>query len=287
MGYSEFYFPLDWDKKKSVPIIKMTKKGYLLFDKYKLEQYQMEQLQNELEINKSIYTEYKQKLDEYEFLLSKCDPEDPYDLPTMGDRILSKPKLPSRPDLNADELIKLKNFNFLDKYYKPSMDEFLYKYYNIKPYIPHVMLNISPKWDKNNLDMEACYLALLNVFKSYMKEEWYDEWYYTIESGGNGDHPHLHAVCRFNKNKGIKSCYSHVSKNWKRQILKYSKAEGLEGVVLKPGLQSILINSEELLPEKLDYLVESKKPDGHQNKTLNALSARLYNSRIRGGLRIS
>lgn len=287
MVYTEIYKILDWDGKKSVPISNMTKKGYVLFDKYRTEQFKMEALQNDLINYKDIWDEYKKKLDNYNFLLSKCDPNDPYSYPMENGRRLEHPVKPKTQDLDAKLVLKYNNFTFLPNTYSSEYDEFLYNYYNIEEYIPHVMINISPKWDKKNLDMEKCYLSLMNIFKNYMKEEWYDEWYYTIESGGSGDHPHLHAVCRFNKNKGIKSCYTHVSKNWKRQILKYAKVEGLEGVILKPGLQSVLINSEELLPEKMDYLREDKKPVGHENKTLNALDRRRFNKRMKGGLRIS
>jgi hypothetical protein len=219
MVYTEIYKILDWDGKKSIPILNMTKKGYVLFDKYKSEQYKMTEIQNEILKSKEIYYEYRKKLDNYKFLLSKCDPDDIYSYPMENGRLVERPVLPSAQNLDALEVAKYNNFIFLPNNYSSDLDDFLYKYYKVEPYTPHVMINISPKWDKENLDMEKCYFSLRKIFNDYMKEEWYDEWYYTIESGGNGDHPHLHAVCRFNKNKGIKSCYTHVSKNWKRQIL--------------------------------------------------------------------
>ena len=79
-----------------------------------------------------------------------------------------------------------------------------------------------------------------------------------------------------NKNKQLKSVRSHVSKHWKRQIQKHAKTQGggFGGLIKLPGMQAIVIqgeNGEEILNDKMDYLVEEKKPIGHKNKTPKTL----------------
>lgn len=283
--YTELFKILNEGTKKSVPEIIMTKLGYQLFDKYRMEEISMQCLQQQLELFREEYQIWRAVDMERKYLLHNPNPDDIYGARWCQS---SNPHLPlqlKKPQLEVSrkDFEKLEKFEFLGTKYSKDFDSFLMRYYNVEPFHPWVMLNISPKWKKPATTAMA--ESLRNIFKEYMKEEWYSEWYYVIESGGDGDHPHLHAVCKFNPNKNTKSCYSHVSKNWRRQVMKYAKSEGLEGVVLKPGLQNILIHGEsgeEILKDKLNYLVESEKPPGHKNKTLKALP--MYNCRIKGGL---
>lgn len=152
--------------------------------------------------------------------------------------------------------------------------EIVYEYLNIRPFEPWVMLNISPKW-KNKKISRSNICQLKRAFESYLKEEWYSEWKYVCEAGGNGDHLHLHAVCKMNKDRNIKSVRTHLSKHWKRQIIKHWKdVGGSGGSVENPGMQAIIIQGsegEQILKDKIDYLDEEKKPIGHKNKTPKTL----------------
>ena len=287
MVYQETFKIMDEFEKKSVPELKMTKKGYALFDKYRFESHQWAMVKHRLELNKEIHAQWMKDMEEWN---AKCNAsarqnihmEEAYQGPCYS-MIGPAPVRKQGYDISESDALTASTWVDLGDRYHPGMDKYLFNYYNYKPFHPWVMINISPKW-KKEADIES-FRLLDKIFSDYMKEEWFSEWYYCIETGGSGDHPHLHAVCKFNEHKNTKSIYTQISKSWKRQIMKYAKYAGLEGVVCKEGLQSILIhgeNGEEILKDKLDYLVESKKPPGHKNKTLRTLN--LYNARIHGGL---
>jgi len=144
------------------------------------------------------------------------------------------------------------------------------KYYKIIPFTPSVMINISPDWKgegfKNNCNAQKV-KALKFIIDSYLKEQWYDKWEYVIECGSQGDNYHAHLVAHMNP-KRLKSCESHLRRgNHTQQLKKYSKKlKGMEGIIKGPSVQKIILRNEELVKDKLDYLIESKKPEGHKNK---------------------
>lgn len=284
MGYNNLFKILDCNEKKSVPECIMTKHGLKLFLLYKNEECIMKYIGSQIEFAELKRGEYKKQLADWQ---SKCSAWQRTSLNLPAEyRVCPHPK-PQEPEglegLKTEDYEKFLNFEFLDDKYNKSMDPFLMKYFNVKPFEPWVMLNISPAWAGKKIERQNI-CKLINSFKRYMKEEWYSEWYYTAESGGNGDHLHLHAVCKLNTNKNVKSCRTHISKNWKRQFVKHAKLEGLEGFIKPQGLQSILIQGEsgnDILKDKLEYLIESKKPVGHENKALKALP---LNARKRGNL---
>ena len=154
-------------------------------------------------------------------------------------------------------------------------EEAIYDYLGWKPFEPWVMLNISPNWAGTKISRgNIC--KLKRTFESYMKEEWYSEWIYVLEAGGSGDHLHLHALCKMNKDKNIKSVRTHISKHWKRQVMKHAKNQGggFGGLITTQGQQACVIQGEmgeQILKDKMDYLVEDKKPIGHKNKTPKTL----------------
>jgi len=138
------------------------------------------------------------------------------------------------------------------------------KYYNVIPFTPSVMINISPNWgDKCKGKRIQCLKELLD---SYMSEGWYDKWSYVIECGSEGNHIHAHMVAHMNVTR-IKSCESHIRRgNHTRQLQKWArKIEGMEGLVEGVSVQKIILRNETLVSDKLDYLIEDKKPQGHKN----------------------
>lgn len=288
MGFNNLFKILDCNEKKSVPECIMTKHGQKLFLLYKNEECIMKYIGQQINIAREKRAEYQNELDAYNWKLDKlrlanAHLEPPYNEPNPLLCGLGHPPQEPESQISKEDYDKYKSWEFIDDKYNQHMDPFLMKYYNVKPFEPWVMLNISPAWAGKKIERQNI-CKLINSFKRYMKEEWYSEWYYTAESGGNGDHLHLHAVCKLNTNKNIKSCRTHISKNWKRQFTKHAKLEGLEGFIKPQGLQSILIqgeSGEDILKDKLEYLIESKKPPGHENKALKALP---LNARKRGNL---
>lgn len=141
------------------------------------------------------------------------------------------------------------------------------KYYNIIPFTPSVMINISPNW--NGKVVQGKINKLKKLINLYMEEGWYDEWSYVIENGSEGKHIHAHVVAHMNPQR-LKSTESHLRKgNHTRQLIKYSnKIEGMGGLIEGVSVQKTILRTETLVKDKLDYLIEEKKPPGHKNKSV-------------------
>ena len=146
------------------------------------------------------------------------------------------------------------------------------RYYDIKPFSPSVMLNISPDWNgvKRKFGTDLKISILKEIFENYMKENWYDEWEYVIENGESGKNIHLHAVCHFNTQR-LKSVETHIKKgNHTQRIKKYGlvASKGIEGLIKGNSVQSCLLRTEAIVSDKKDYLIEERKPFGHKNKSV-------------------
>lgn len=145
------------------------------------------------------------------------------------------------------------------------------KYYNIIPFTPSVMINISPDWghvgwDQGRIQMKI--KILTEIIENYLKEGWYDKWDYIIENGSDGNHIHAHMVCHMNPQR-LASVETHLRKGRHvPQLIKYAKhIKGMEGIIKGTGIQKTFLRTEELVHDKLDYLDEDKKPVGHKNKS--------------------
>lgn len=144
------------------------------------------------------------------------------------------------------------------------------KYYNIIPFTPSVMINISPDWKVGDRRTDTCKIKILRtIFENYMKEGWYDKWEYIIENGSEGSHIHLHAVCHMNPQR-LKSTETHLKKgNHTQQLIKHGKSiKGMEGIIKGVGVQKTFLRTEQIVKDKCDYLHEEKKPYGHTNKSV-------------------
>ena len=144
----------------------------------------------------------------------------------------------------------------------------LYNYLGIKPFYASVMINISPDWDgegikrSNNSKM----VILSSIVEQYLKEGWYSKSSYIIENGGEGDHIHAHIVAEFSPGR-LKSTNAHLTKgNHTIQLKKYAKkVKGMEGIIKGPGVHKVFLRTKELVDDKLKYLIEEEKPEGHKN----------------------
>ncbi len=156
----------------------------------------------------------------------------------------------------------------------------LLDYLGIVPFTPSVMINISPDWgclkksDKFWTQFSKIEI-LKSIIDSYMKEQWYDKWTYVIENGGDGNHIQAHIVAHMNPAR-LKSTESHLRKgNHTQQIKKYAikdwkglTSKGMEGIIKGNSVQKTFLRTEEIVKDKLDYLIEEKKPEGHKNKSI-------------------
>lgn len=144
------------------------------------------------------------------------------------------------------------------------------KYYNIIPFTPSVMINISPDWNCSDLARDRPESAKIHILKgiidSYMKEGWYDKWTYVIECGSEGNHIHAHIVAHMNPQR-LKSVETHLRKGRHTpQLIKYGNhLKGMRGIIKGTSVQKVFLRTEELVKDKLDYLIEDKKPEGHKN----------------------
>lgn len=161
------------------------------------------------------------------------------------------------------------------------------KLMGVEPFRTSVMINISPNW-KGKFDLKgvagkAAIKHFKNTIETYLKTcNRYSKWKFVLECGGDGDFLHAHIVAQINP-KIEKSVITHLNKgNHKIELMKFwdkefsytsYPAKGTEGVLKgKFAVQRILIRKEDILADKLNYLIEENKPDGHKNSyDLNCL----------------
>lgn len=145
----------------------------------------------------------------------------------------------------------------------------LYGFFKIIPFNPCVMINISPNWKGKVDPKDEGYQGLLaNTIQTYFNAcNRYSKYRYCMESGGEGNFLHAHVVAEINPDLH-KSVITHINKgNHKYELIKaWKKLKGDEGLLKgKFAIQRILINNENMRDDKLAYLEEKNKPDGHQN----------------------
>lgn len=174
------------------------------------------------------------------------------------------------------------NFPSHDKYWAKGCKH-IAEYMGVKPFIPCVMINISPNWKgkfgKDPLTDKLMIKHFINVIEKYLNaSNRYERYKYVLECGGDGDHLHAHIVAEM-KAGTQKSVVTHLNKgNHAVELRKiWDKGKkGMEGVLKgKYAIQRILLRTETLRDDKLDYLVEELKPEGHKNmRDLNVLRTR-------------
>ena len=149
-------------------------------------------------------------------------------------------------------------------------DKRICDYLGVIPFTPSVMINISPDWGSVEQRSNFCKIKILHkLISKYMKEQWFSSWEYVIENGSNGDHIHAHIVAKMNTQR-LKSVESHLKKgNHTQQLKKYAKGfKGMEGMIKGNSVQKIFLRTEEIVKDKLLYLHEDTKPEGHKNKSV-------------------
>lgn len=148
------------------------------------------------------------------------------------------------------------------------------KYMGVKPFVTSVMINISPNWKgkfgEDKLTDKLMTKKFSQVIDYYLKSSnRYGRWKYVLENGSEGNFLHAHIVAEFNP-KCVKSVETHIGKgNHAGELRKaWDKIfpEGYVGLLKgKFAVHRVILRNENLLNDKLNYLTEELKPEGHKN----------------------
>lgn len=138
------------------------------------------------------------------------------------------------------------------------------------PFKPCVMINISPNW-KGKKITKMMIKQLSHTLDTYLRVlNRYSKWKYVLECGSTGDFLHAHCVAEINPdllNSVLNGKNSHIRKsNHFQEIRKIWDKKGHQGLLKgKYSIQSSILRTEALRDDKLEYLLEEKKQEGHKN----------------------
>jgi len=166
--------------------------------------------------------------------------------------------------------------------------EYAHKYFNIEKFIPFICINVSPNWKKightgrPSEKKKQVFHSAIQKFGECSKR--FTEMHYVLECGGEGNHLHAHIVAKINPDME-KTVITQLRKgNLSRSFRKFFTQackdcdfreppeielgkEGMGGMVEgKFAVQFSLMRKKEFWQDKLDYLVEDRKPTDHKNE---------------------
>lgn len=251
---------LDENEIKKLPKVdyKMTKHNYAILCKLKADEWQykseFDEIICDMVSEKKRNENYKKAPPRIQYAIKKLDK-------LYTDMAEWNASNQSKWRLSTDQ-INQRFFKWADG------EQNVYDYLDIIPFTPSVMINISPDWKDKRCNGTKVKM-LKHIIDEYMQEEWYDKWEYVIENGSDGTHIHAHIVAHMNV-KRLKSTESHLRKgNHTQQLKKYAnKLKGMEGTIKGTSVQKTFLRNEELVKDKLLYLHEEHKPEGHKNKSV-------------------
>lgn len=148
------------------------------------------------------------------------------------------------------------------------------KYMGAIPFKPCVMINISPNWKGKFGEDPFCDEMMkenfMAVIDKYLKAAHrYSRYKYCLECGGEGNHLHAHIVAEINSGTE-KSVMTHLNKGNHavdlRKIWDKTFPKGMNGLLKgKFAIQRIILRTEIMRDDKLNYLIEENKIEGHKN----------------------
>ena len=154
-------------------------------------------------------------------------------------------------------------------FYEREKDE-IYNWLGRIPFNPCVMINISPNWKGKKITkmMIKQFTHTLDTYLRVLNR--YSRWKYVLECGSTGDFLHCHCVAEINPdliNSVLNGKNSHIRKsNHFQEIRKIWDKKGHPGLLKgKYSIQSSILRTESLRDDKLEYLLEAKKQEGHKN----------------------
>jgi CxxC motif-containing protein len=219
-------------------------------------------------------------------------------------------KLETEHDLTSDETTKdikktlirnlMNEINQLDvKEMKSFMDISLneiYEFFNEKPFRDCFMYNISPKWNGGiggvtGVDLQEIQIKALEtaITLFYKDQDRFTKMKYVIECGKDGGHIHAHCVMELNPE------LKRSNEGWRRKGRDLQEFRNIWDKLMSEtdnygdvspvkvgkqwknfALQCNVIRNKRVLQDKLDYLIEEKKPFSHQNAE-HPLCPKLFN----------
>lgn len=150
--------------------------------------------------------------------------------------------------------------------------EDILKYLELDYFNTSYMINVSPNWKGTEITGTMCGL-FRKTFKEWFKNcDRFNRYAMVLECGKDTPFLHLHGVVEGREGMN-KSNYSANKKGnlqrefrnvWKKVCHDKGDWEGWEGIDL--NIQISILNTRDIRKDKLDYLIESRKPLSHQNK---------------------
>lgn len=147
----------------------------------------------------------------------------------------------------------------------------IYEYLDVHPFKEAIMINISPDW-KGKCNKQQIEILKKSVEVIGSNKNRFENYAYAIENGGNGDMVHLHCVLAFseqqinNYKKHKNYCNAGIYKEFKTAFKRSAEVIRSNYSELNLMIDKKIIRNQDMLNDKLDYLVESRKPLSHQNK---------------------
>lgn len=157
----------------------------------------------------------------------------------------------------------------------------LHDYYELTEFNKGMMLNVSPNWKGgkgSDLQKVAFLERVIDIFYNNIGR--FSKCRYVIENGHDKDQSHIHAhivlefepgmikgtMTAFKKgrlNTEFRNCWNRRAKTTLGRVTGKPVFAGL--VDHKISLQYMLIGNQTIMNDKLDYLIEDKKPYSHKN----------------------
>lgn len=147
----------------------------------------------------------------------------------------------------------------------------IYEYLEIREFKEAIMINVSPDWKGK------CNNQQIDILKKVVEviggnKNRFENYAYAIECGSNGDFVHMHCVLAFNDQqinnykKHKNYCKAGIYKEFQTAFKRSAEVIHKSYSELNLMIDKKLIRSQDMLGDKLDYLIESRKPMSHQNK---------------------
>ena len=153
-----------------------------------------------------------------------------------------------------------------------SIEEWCMNYYGKSKFNECWMLNISPNWKGTiNDNMIEHFKKVMDIFYTNCRR--FLSMDYVLECGGDGDFLHAHAVFKLDLNKPG-NLFSMRKGNFLKEFRScWNRCDPLYRDLCKSrhALQTTFITTDEMLKDKVDYLVEELKPESHKNAVHSTL----------------
>lgn len=187
--------------------------------------------------------------------------------PTVATKKLNRERMDDIQDEIA-QMWKHKNLFIDNEYCKKKCCEAIENEFSIPPITPAIMINISPEKMESTEENIRKFCNVIELYASELNSSRYEKLTYVLENGKNGDHLHAHCIFQINPkmiNSVLNGKNSHIKKSHHiRQIKTHWGRQGAFGGI-KLQIQCSILRTENLIEDKLNYLIHETKCIGHEN----------------------